>query len=59
MSGMDQKRYEDENFDRGEAEMLEQVSLVTGEPTVDLTDVGPPAPGEGDDLPNPEIGMEC
>lgn len=22
-------------------------------------DVGPPAPGEGDDLPNPEIDMEC
>lgn len=23
------------------------------------SDVGPPAPGEGDDLPNPEPGMEC
>jgi hypothetical protein len=22
-------------------------------------DTGPPAPGEGDDLPNPEIGMTC
>ena len=22
-------------------------------------DVGPPAPGEGDDLPNPELEMEC
>ena len=22
-------------------------------------DVGPPLPGEGDDLENPEIGMEC
>jgi hypothetical protein len=59
MSGMDLKRYEDEEFDRGEAEMLEQVSLITGEPTVDLTDVGPPAPGEGDHLPNPEAEMKC
>lgn len=25
----------------------------------DEDDTGPPAPGEGDDLPNPEIGMEC
>lgn len=57
----DEQRYVDEEFDRGEAEMLEQVSLVTGEPTVNLTDedVGPPAPGEGDDLENPEIGMVC
>lgn len=22
-------------------------------------DVGPPAPGEGDDLENPELGMDC
>lgn len=22
-------------------------------------DVGPPAPGEGDDLENPEIGLKC
>jgi len=22
-------------------------------------DIGPPAPGEGDDLPNPETEMEC
>ena len=22
-------------------------------------DVGPPPPGTGDDLPNPEIGMKC
>ena len=22
-------------------------------------DIGPPAPGEGDDLPNPELEMEC
>ena len=28
-------------------------------PTIDPYDVGPPAPGEGDDLPNPEIGMKC
>lgn len=25
----------------------------------DLEDVGPPAPGEGDHLENPEIGMKC
>jgi hypothetical protein len=24
-----------------------------------LSDIGPPAPGEGDDLPDPEAEMEC
>jgi hypothetical protein len=28
-------------------------------PTIDPYDIGPPAPGKGDDLPNPEIGMKC
>jgi hypothetical protein len=29
------------------------------EPEDSEEDVGPPAPGEGGDLENPEIGMEC
>lgn len=29
------------------------------DPEGSADDTGPPAPGEGDDLPNPEIGMEC
>jgi len=29
------------------------------DPDPEEDDVGPPAPGEGDDYENPEIGMKC
>lgn len=41
------------------AEWSNLVGAIRELPSSNELDIGPPAPGEGDDLDNPEIGMRC